>query len=156
VQKTRARSQCRIGLNTRSKREIVHARMSAVRQRDTKPERAVRGIVHSLGVRYRVSYVRLPGRPDLVNTKKAWCIFVHGCFWHGHGCARGRLPKSNLRFWRPKIESNRLRDENVLKQLEALGYRVLVIWQCELAERSRLRARLAGFLGLTKRTALRQ
>ena len=122
--------------------------MSAVRQRHTAPEVAVRRIVHSLGVRFRVCCGCLPGRPDLSNQTHAWCIFVHGCFWHGHGCKRGRLPKVNLAFWQPKIERNRTRDTIVRKQLRALGYRVLTVWQCELVKSSRLRARLGQFLSV--------
>jgi DNA mismatch endonuclease, patch repair protein len=126
----------------------VSARMRAVRQRHTKPELAVRHIVRLLGVRYRVCCSTLPGRPDLSNQTRRWCIFVNGCFWHGHDCVRGRLPKINQNFWRPKIELNRARDAKVQKELHARGYRVLTVWQCGLVEPSRLRARLARFLQL--------
>lgn len=124
----------------------VSARMSAVRQRHTAPEVAVRRIVHALGVRYRVCSRSLPGRPDLSNQSHAWCIFVHGCFWHGHHCGRGRLPKVNIEFWRPKIERNRARDKEVQKALRATGFRVLTVWQCELDDYARIGLRLAHFL----------
>jgi DNA mismatch endonuclease (patch repair protein) len=139
----------------RSTAEIVSARMSAVRQRHTAPELAVRRLVYSLGARYRVCSTGLPGRPDLTNMTKAWCIFVHGCFWHGHDCKRGRLPKTNLRFWRPKIQRNRIRDAIVLEQLRARRYHVLIVWQCELAEPSRLRARVRRFLGVASKRSQR-
>ena len=129
----------------------VSARMSAVRQRNTAPELAVRRIVHSLGARYRVCCKGLPGRPDLSNQTRAWCIFVHGCFWHGHNCERGRLPKVNLDFWQPKIERNRTRDGAVQKVLRANGFRVLTVWQCELPQYSRLHARLARFLRVSRK-----
>lgn len=130
--------------------DVVSARMRAVQQRNTAPEVSVRRIVYSLGARYRVCNTRLPGRPDLSNTAQRWCILVHGCFWHGHSCQRGRLPKSNLGFWRPKIKRNRFRDAEVLKQLRACRYRVLVIWQCQLTMSS-LRSRISRFLRVRHR-----
>lgn len=134
----------------------VSARMSAVRQRHTAPEIAVRRLVYLLGVRYRVCCRSLPGRPDLSNQTNRWCIFVHGCFWHGHDCKRGRLPKVNLDFWRPKIERNRRRDEEVRTALIADGFRVLTVWQCELTEASQLRSKLARFLHVSRKTDQRQ
>lgn len=130
----------------------VSARMSAVRQRHTEPEIAVRRIVYSLGVRYRVCANRLPGRPDLINQARAWCIFVHGCFWHGHDCMHGRLPKTNVEFWRKKRDINRSRDAKVQKALRTLGYRVLVVWQCEISVTARIRARLRNFLSIAKKS----
>jgi DNA mismatch endonuclease (patch repair protein) len=134
----------------------VSARMSTVRQRHTAPEIAVRRLVHLLGVRYRVCCRDLPGRPDLSNQSNAWCIFVHGCFWHGHDCKRGRLPKVNLDFWQPKIERNRRRDEDVRKALIADDFRVLTVWQCELGESSKLHTKLAKFLRVSRKTAQRE
>jgi DNA mismatch endonuclease (patch repair protein) len=124
----------------------VSYRMSAVRQSDTKPELALRTLVHALGMRYRVCCRELPGRPDLSNRSRRWCIFVHGCFWHGHRCKRGRLPKVNLHFWKPKIKQNKRRDEVVRKELRGLGYRVLTVWQCQLKQTDKVTARLAKFL----------
>ena len=119
------------------------ARMKAVRQRDTAPELAVRRLVHGLGVRYRVCPRDLPGRPDLVNKSKGWCIFVHGCFWHGHeGCVLARLPRTNTKWWQEKITANKARDARKEEAMRALGFRVEVVWQCELADEPRLLVRL--------------
>ncbi|MBN9657054.1 MAG: DNA mismatch endonuclease Vsr [Acidobacteria bacterium] len=126
----------------------VSARMSAVKQSHTVPELAVRRILHSLGARYRVCSRAITGRPDISNRAHAWCIFVHGCFWHGHDCARGRLPKVNVDFWKPKISRNQERDEDVRQQLSEQGFSVLTVWQCELDNMARLRNRLARFLRL--------
>lgn len=123
----------------------VSARMRSVRVRDTVPEIAVRKLLHSLGVRFRVRPTNLPGRPDVTNRSKRWCLFVHGCFWHGHDCWRGRLPKKNVSFWRQKIDSNRERDARTNNILQAQGFRVLTIWQCELDDVARLKVRLASF-----------
>ena len=120
--------------------------MRAVRQRHTAPELAVRAIVRSLNVGYRVCAKHLPGRPDLSNKSRAWCIFVHGCFWHGHSCRRGRLPKTNLDFWEPKIASNRARDAAATKLLRAAGFRVFTVWQCQLSQTAAVQRRLARFL----------
>lgn len=127
----------------------VSLRMSAVRQSGTQPELVLRKLVHAQGIRYRICCGHLPGRPDLSNRSKRWCIFVNGCFWHGHRCKRGRLPKVNLGFWRPKIEHNKRRDKAVRKELQGLGYRVLTVWQCELGQIDKVHARLAKFLSQT-------
>ena len=124
----------------------VSARMSAVKQKNTAPELAVRHIVHSLGIRYRVCSMTIEGRPDLSNQSQKWCIFVHGCFWHGHDCHRGSLPKGNLVFWAPKIARNKERDKEVARQLRTHGFRVLTVWQCSLKKPERLRKRIAHFL----------
>lgn len=124
----------------------VSARMSAVKQKHTAPELAVRQIVYSLGTRYRVCSKKIEGRPDLSNLSQRWCIFVHGCFWHGHNCRRGSLPKVNLGFWAPKIARNRQRDKEVARQLRANGLRVLTVWQCALENPERLRKQIAHFL----------
>ena len=124
----------------------VSARMRSVRVRDTEPELAVRRLLHSLGVRFRVHGARLPGRPDITNSRKRWCIFVHGCFWHGHDCQRGRPPKTNVEFWGPKIALNRARDARVADALQATGFRVIVVWQCELDHPDSLRGTLSSFV----------
>lgn len=129
----------------RTRREAISARMAAVRQRHTTPEKAVQSLVNSLGFRYRTCSSTLPGRPDISNRKKGWCIFVHGCFWHGHNCKRGRLPRVNLQFWEPKIDRNRRRDEIVARQLRARGLRVLTVWQCELRQPEKVQSRLRRF-----------
>lgn len=106
--------------------------MGRIGSKDTKPEMLVRKLVFGLGYRYRLHDKKLPGRPDLVFKSKKKAIFVHGCFWHQHrGCKRGKPPKSNLYFWKAKLEKNKLRDQNSLRQLEKLGWKTLVIWECE-------------------------
>ena len=106
--------------------------MQSVRTSDTGPELIVRKILHRLGYRFRVNRVDLPGRPDIVLPSYRTTIFVHGCFWHGHGCRKGRLPKSRLEYWGQKIARNVVRDTKVVSELECLGWQVIVIWQCQL------------------------
>lgn len=120
--------------------------MSSVRSRDTKPELAVRRTLHNMGYRYRLHRRDLPGRPDLVFPSRKKVIFVHGCFWHGHGCRWGRLPKSKLDYWQPKIEANRARDRKNLEDLRAAGWSAFVVWQCELREFETTMARIVDFL----------
>ncbi|MBS1876948.1 MAG: DNA mismatch endonuclease Vsr [Acidobacteria bacterium] len=121
--------------------------MRAVKSGDTAPEMAVRSLAHGLGYRFRLRRKDLPGKPDLVFPRLARVVFVHGCFWHGHDCARGaREPKVNAEYWRAKIGRNRLRDEANLERLAELGWRALVIWECELKDSARVRRRLARFL----------
>ncbi len=118
-------------------------RMRNIRQRDTAPELSVRRLVHALGARYRVCPTTLPGRPDLANVRMHWAIFVHGCFWHGHArCRLYRLPKSNSRFWKAKVEGNRKRDAKKTRALRKLGFMVLVVWQCQLRNPTALARRL--------------
>lgn len=106
----------------------------------------MRSIVHRLGYRFRLNRRDLPGKPDIVFGPRKKVVFVHGCFWHGHGCAKGRLPKSNEGFWRDKIVANRKRDARQLKDLHALGWKTLVIWQCELDNPLAVKDRIADFL----------
>lgn len=123
--------------------------MSRIRSLDTKPEIAVRRMVHAMGYRYRLYRRDLPGRPDLVFAGRRKIVFVHGCFWHQHrksGCADARLPKSRLDYWLPKLERTAARDRAHLRALRRAGWRVLVIWECELAKPHRLAARLNQFL----------
>lgn len=121
--------------------------MKAVRQRDTAPERAVRNVLREIGVRYRICPADLPGRPDIANKKNRWCVFVHGCFWHGHqSCSLARLPKTNRAWWREKIRANRERDARKVKALRALGFKVTVVWQCQLHAPDRLARRLRGLV----------
>jgi DNA mismatch endonuclease (patch repair protein) len=121
--------------------------MQAVKTRDTGPELTVRRILFRLGYRYRLDAKKLPGRPDIVFPARRRAIFVHGCFWHGHGCVKGQLPKSRLDYWAPKIEANRERDARQRGALEALGWSVLAVWQCEIADSESLTTRLLAFLG---------
>lgn len=122
-------------------------RMSRIRNRDTKPELLVRRLVHSLGFRYRLHRLELPGKPDLVFSSRRKIIFVHGCFWHRHpDCSLARLPKSRLDFWVPKLERNRKNDLLKQDELRRLGWVVLVIWECELREHDGLKRKIMEFL----------
>jgi len=129
-------------------RERRSANMRAIRSRDMKPELVVRSAAHVLGYRFRLHRRDLPGKPDLVFTGRRKVIFVHGCFWHQHaGCADGRMPRSNLDYWTPKLTRNVERDAEHLAALKADGWKVLVIWECETNNAPRLAARLRRFLG---------
>jgi DNA mismatch endonuclease (patch repair protein) len=129
---------------TAEKRSAVMAR---VKRRDTGPERTVRRILWRLGARYRLDRKDLPGRPDIVLPGRKLALFVHGCFWHGHDCARGaRVPKANRGYWIGKIGRNRERDIDTRVKLEALGWRVEVVWECDLKDAESLERRLAGLL----------
>jgi DNA mismatch endonuclease (patch repair protein) len=121
-------------------------RMSLIAGKDTRPELVVRRLICKLGYRYRKHPRAVPGRPDVALLGRRLAIFVHGCFWHRHECALGRLPKSRLDFWRPKLEGNRRRDVRTLGELRATGWRVLVIWECELPASELLVERLKAFL----------
>lgn len=121
--------------------------MKSVGTRDTGPEIAVRCLVHSLGYRYRLYRRDLLGTPDLTFPARHKVIFVHGCYWHGHGCEKGRLPKSKLAYWGPKIAANRARDERNTRTLRSEGWSALTVWQCELKKPKRLARRLQRFLG---------
>jgi DNA mismatch endonuclease (patch repair protein) len=124
-------------------------RMSAIAGRDTKPELVVRRLLWRLGYRYRLQARDLPGRPDIVFRGRKKAILVHGCFWHRHpdpSCKLARLPKSRLDFWEPKLEGNRKRDEANLRSLRALGWHVLLVWECELRDREQLGNRLRAFV----------
>lgn len=108
------------------------ALMSRIRGKDTKIEREVRKGLHALGFRYRLGGAGLPGRPDIVLPKYRTVVFVHGCFWHQHDCHLFRLPKTRTEFWRAKVDANRARDERVVREIAALGWRAETIWECEL------------------------
>ena len=109
--------------------------MSRIRSTNTKPEEIVRKYLFSHGFRYRKNDKRYPGKPDIVLPKYRTIIFVNGCFWHMHGCSRSRLPRSNQEYWKPKIERNIQRDAENQKKLEADGWKVIVVWECELKKR---------------------
>lgn len=108
--------------------------MSRVRSKDTQPELFVRRLVHGMGYRFRLHAKDLPGKPDLVLRKHSCVIFVHGCFWHRHSkaCPLTRLPKSRIGFWEDKLEQNRRRDAKTRRALRREGWRVLVVWECQL------------------------
>jgi DNA mismatch endonuclease (patch repair protein) len=130
---------------TPEKRSAV---MRRVKGKDTSPERAVRRLLTALGARYRLHRADLPGKPDIVLPGRRLAILIHGCFWHGHDCARGaRVPKANQDYWLAKIGRNRARDATTVEQLRALGWRVETIWECELKDEAAVEARLRAMLG---------
>lgn len=111
--------------------------MAAIKGKDTKPEMIVRKYLFSRGLRFRVQVKKLPGTPDIVLPKYKIVVFVNGCFWHGHeGCKYFRLPKSNVEFWREKIERNIERDKESMKALFDLGWKVIRVWECELRNKA--------------------
>jgi DNA mismatch endonuclease, patch repair protein len=121
--------------------------MSHIRSKDTKPELAVRSLVHRMGYRFRLHSKTLPGTPDLVFASRGKVIFVNGCFWHGHSCLKGRRPRTRESFWREKLENNRKRDIRNRRKLKALGWSSLVIWECEVRRTEALTRKLLRFLG---------
>jgi DNA mismatch endonuclease (patch repair protein) len=121
--------------------------MRRVKGRDTAPELKVRRALTALGARYRLQRADLPGKPDIVMPGRRLAIFVHGCFWHGHDCARGsRVPKANRDYWVGKVDRNRARDARSREALAALGWRVETIWECDLKDAAALETRLRGLL----------
>jgi len=125
------------------------ANMRAVRSRNTGPELRVRKILYSLGYRFRLHRLDLPGKPDIALSKFKKAIYVHGCFWHQHkGCRKATMPQTNRSFWRKKLRGNVLRDSNQLSQIRRRGWHAFVVWECELKNESRLTARLEQFLRL--------
>lgn len=120
--------------------------MASVRTRDTGAEKTVRSIAHRLGYRYSLARTDLPGKPDLAFVSRRKIIFVHGCFWHGHSCRHGRLPKSRLSYWEPKIAANKARDRKQVSELRKSAWSVMIVWQCQLKSREALVARMERFL----------
>ena len=113
--------------------EQRHNNMAAIKGKDTKPEILVRKFLWSHGFRYRLNHPRLPGKPDIVLRKYRTCIFVNGCFWHGHeGCKYYVVPKSNTKFWQDMILRNQQRDLEVMHKLAEMGWHTIVVWECEL------------------------
>ena len=123
--------------------------MSLVRGKDTKPEMLVRRTLHRLGYRYRLHSKDLPGKPDIVFRSRKKVVFVHGCFWHRHPsrkCKLARMPKSRLEFWKPKLDQNRQRDIKNQRALSKMGWKYLILWECELDDEIGLVRRLIDFL----------
>lgn len=120
--------------------------MGRVRQKDTKPEMVVRRLAHALGYRFRLHRRDLPGRPDLVFPRRRKIVFVHGCFWHRHGCRKTTTPKSNAEFWLAKFERNVERDRAAIKALEGSGWHVKTIWECETKDIEALTREIEDFL----------
>lgn len=117
--------------------------MRRIRDRNSRPELIVRQMLFRQGYRYRINYKKLPGKPDIVFPGRKLAIFVHGCFWHLHPeCAEGRVPSSNVEYWRHKLQRNVERDQQNLIQLREMGWRTEVIWECETKKPLRLEARL--------------
>jgi DNA mismatch endonuclease (patch repair protein) len=126
------------------------ANMRQIKSKGMKPELLVRSLVHRMGFRFRLHAKDLPGKPDLVFRLRRKAIQVHGCFWHGHEsepCLDGRAPKTNVGYWGPKLARNRQRDAESLALLEAQGWEVLTIWECETKDQSRLKRTISKFLG---------
>lgn len=129
--------------------------MSRVKDRDTRPEMRLRRALYAVGLRYRLQAKELPGRPDIVFRQVKLAIFVHGCFWHRHaGCEHSRTPKSRLDFWLPKFARNVERDAHQRFELEAQGWTVLILWECEIHDDSHLAAAVAQIRKLVKNTPL--
>lgn len=122
------------------------ALMARIRSKDTKPEIAVRSIIHRLGFRFRLHRQDLPGKPDIVLPRHKKIVLVQGCFWHGHTCQLASKPKSNQAYWTPKIQNNQARDKRNLAALENQGWKVLELWECEVRRFTGLQERLREFL----------
>jgi DNA mismatch endonuclease, patch repair protein len=121
-------------------------RMSLIRSRDTTPELVVRSLIHRLGYRFRVHRRDLPGNPDVVFPSRRCVVFIDGCFWHGHHCAIGHIPLSNSTYWKEKIERTKLRDVQRRRLLRKRGWRILVIWECQMKNTEGLTRKLIRFL----------
>ncbi|MGA8983269.1 MAG: very short patch repair endonuclease [Candidatus Acidiferrales bacterium] len=127
--------------------EVRRRTMQAVKSKDTVPELLVRSLAHQMGYRFRLHRKNLPGKPDLVFPGRRKAIFVHGCFWHGHDCARGaRVPKSNRDYWTEKIARNKERDRAASAALAHSGWTYLILWECGLRNKKGLKTRLRKFL----------
>lgn len=122
------------------------ALMARIGPKNTKPELTVRRLLHARGWRYRLHRKGLPGTPDIVFGRRKAVLFVHGCFWHGHRCRLGRLPKTRSEFWSEKIEGNRSRDARKVDQLVEQGWRVMMVWQCGLKDADRALREIEAFL----------
>lgn len=123
--------------------------MAAVRGKNTTPELIVRHVLHAMGYRFRLHKKDLPGKPDIVLSKYRTCIFVHGCFWHRHlGCHRSSTPQTNVEFWQKKFDKNVARDKSVATQLERLGWKVIVVWECEIHDQFLLKAKLSKLIAM--------
>lgn len=120
--------------------------MARIGTRHTTPELAVRRLLHRMGYRFRLHRSDLPGTPDIVLPRHGLVVQVHGCFWHGHYCKRTKMPKSRVEYWHVKIDSNRARDARNRRRLRALGWRTIVVWECETKNPPKLQARLLRIL----------
>lgn len=135
--------RCRLmtDLYTKKRRSEI---MSGINSKDTAPEIKVRKALHRLGFRFRLHRKDLPGKPDIVLPKWKTVVLVHGCFWHCHNCCEGHVPKSNKEYWTPKLQRNVQRDEANAEKLRLLGWRRIVIWECETGNLQKLERKLRG------------
>lgn len=125
--------------------------MRQIRAKDTRPELTVRQLAHRLGFRFRLHAAHLPGKPDLVFPRLKRIIEVRGCFWHQHpGCIDSHIPKSRISYWKLKLSRNQQRDVENGRKLRQLGWKVLVIWECDALDRKKLTARLKRFLAASQ------
>ena len=126
------------------------ANMARIRSKNTKPEMVVRRLLHGLGYRYSLHRRDLPGAPDLVFPSRKKIILIHGCFWHQHkGCIDGRVPKSRIDYWQPKLRRNVERDRRNISKLRRAGWKVLKLWECDVLKVLDLGVELVNFLGTT-------
>lgn len=121
--------------------------MAQIRGKDTEPERRVRSILHANGFRFRLHRADLPGKPDIVLPRHRIAVYVHGCFWHGHRCQKGRRPGTNKTYWNEKLERNIARDASNARKIRALGWQRIVVWSCELRNAERLERRMVRLIG---------
>jgi DNA mismatch endonuclease, patch repair protein len=124
--------------------------MQKIRCRDTKPELIVRSVIHQMGYRYRLRGCKLPGKPDLVFPGRRKVIFVHGCFWHQHDeikCKEKHIPKTNLEYWLPKLEKNKIRFSDNIERLLGMGWKYMVIWECQLTDIKTIKKSIKSYLG---------
>jgi DNA mismatch endonuclease, patch repair protein len=145
---TKSKSSPVAKIPPRRKREpLTRSQMMArIRSKNTRPELLTRSAVQMLGFRFRNHVDDLPGKPDLANKTRKWAIFVHGCFWHSHaGCRLASSPKSNTGYWAEKLTRNKSRDAEKIAALESQGYRVLVVWECDVRDGGRLQRALELF-----------
>lgn len=127
---------------------VRSALMSRVRGKNTRPELTVRSLAHRLGFRFRLHRADLPGKPDLVFPRLRRVVFVHGCFWHQHpGCRRSARPTSRVDFWNKKLSKNAARDKGNIEKLTQLGWKVLIVWECEARKPDTVARKLLVFLG---------
>lgn len=117
--------------------------MSRISSKNTKPELKVRKYLHAMGFRFKLHVRNLPGSPDIVLPKYMTAIQVRGCFWHQHSCRDGRLPKTNIDFWKSKLQRNIERDQDSDKKLVEMGWKLIVVWECEIRSRQKLTAQMA-------------
>lgn len=120
--------------------------MSNIRGKDTKPEVLVRRFLFSQGLRFRKNDARYPGKPDILLPKYKAAIFIHGCFWHGHSCRAGKLPSTRRRFWEGKIQKNKERDKSNISEMLEEGWFPIIVWQCQLSNRSKANDRMSKLL----------